>query len=92
MHCPTCTCEPKYGYSLTVYPANETLYGCCETCGRVFWSTELSHWSHGKGWDAIRALHCGCCTHPHDLAPGGHDFTLRQWKARKARTAAEDGQ
>ena len=88
MHCPTCTCEPKYGYSLTVYPANEILYGRCGTCGQVRWSAELSYWTQQDGWMPKRSDHCGCCTHPHDLVPGGRDFTLRQWKARLSRAAA----
>jgi len=83
MHCSTCTCEPKTGIHLCVYPANAKLYGSCETCGQPFWETEVSHWSARDGWAPRSSRHCGCCTHPHDLPNGGHDFTLRQWKERR---------
>jgi hypothetical protein len=78
-HCPTCTCEPKTGVRLTVYPPNEILYGRCETCGQVRWSTEAySNRYHSQ----TTAMHCACCSHPHDLEPGGHDFTDREWRGR----------
>lgn len=83
MHCSTCTCEPKSGVHLCVYPPNRILYGSCETCGQVHWQTELARWSARGGWMPVRSLHCGCCAHPHDLQNGGHDFTVRQWKARQ---------
>lgn len=82
MHCSTCTCEPKSGIHLCVYPPNRILYGSCETCGQVHWQTELYRWSGADGWVPERSRHCGCCTHPHDLPNGGHDFTAGQWKAR----------
>ena len=73
-HCPTCHCEPETGWDLTVYPPNELVYGRCETCGEIRWSTEMfSLRSRSKK----RAMHCGCCTHPHDLAPGGHHISER---------------
>lgn len=54
---------------LTVYPPNVILYARCETCAQVRWTTEHSP----AGSRATkRSLHCGCCTHPHDLPPGGH--------------------
>lgn len=55
--------------TLVVYPANEILYGRCETCGEIRWHTELTR--HRQ--QPIRSKHCGCCTHPHDLERGGHE-------------------
>lgn len=64
-HCPTCRCEQLTGaLLLTVYPASEILYGRCEKCRTVRHATE--------SWEPARSTHCACCTHPHDLAPGGH--------------------
>jgi hypothetical protein len=55
---------------LTVYPPVEAVYGRCETCRTVRWGTERGGPGGGTTWK--RSLHCGCCTHPHDLLPGGH--------------------
>ena len=74
-HCKTCTCEPKTGWHLTVYPPNEILYGRCEICGDVRHATQL----HSLRWRSTSsAMHCGCCTHPHDLEPGGHFITEKK--------------
>jgi len=71
-HCPTCRCEqPTGALLLTVYPANEILYGRCEKCRTVRHATESCP-ADGPPWEPVRSEHCGCCTHPHDLAPGGH--------------------
>lgn len=77
--CPSCRC-PGPGWHLTVYPPNETLYGRCGTCGQVKHSTEL--WDNqgplrDTGYDAERSYHCGCCAHPHNLDPGGHELESR---------------
>lgn len=91
MHCLTCTCEPKRGVHLCVYSPSKILYGSCETCGQVHWETELYRCTDADGWVPSRSRHCGCCTHPHDLANGGHEFTLRQWKDRKSRAKESAG-
>jgi hypothetical protein len=74
-HCPTCQCEPKTGFELTVYPPNEILYGRCETCGQVRWGTEMFSLRYRS---QSGTTHCGCCTHAHDLPPGGHHITDRE--------------
>jgi len=56
---------------LTVYPPNVRLYDQCETCGQVRWVTERRP---AGSRDEKRSLHCGCCAHPHDLPPGGHEL------------------
>lgn len=58
--------------SLTVYPAHEGLYGRCGTCDQIRWQTEFHEEGRGAG---KRSSHCGCCTHAHDLEPGGHEIT-----------------
>jgi hypothetical protein len=68
--CPTCTCQAPAG-EFTVYPRNEGFYGRCETCGEVRWVTEHDEYAHGD--EDRRRYHCACCTHPHNLSPGGHD-------------------
>lgn len=79
-HCPTCRCEPKTGYELTVYPPGEVLYGRCQTCGQVRWGTEMFS---NRYRTQTSALHCGCCTHLHDLLPGGHYLTDRERRERQ---------
>lgn len=64
--------------SLTVYPANEKLYGRCDTCGEVRWHTEYDR----AGCESERSEHCGCCVHPHDLGRGWHE----NWKPGVAHT------
>lgn len=73
-HCQTCRCWPTDTDSLTVYPANELFYGRCDTCGQVRWGTEIYTNGHGSPHPA---RHCDCCTHPHDLKPGGHTIPTR---------------
>lgn len=59
---------------VTIYAPNERLYGRCDACGQVKWDTDRYR-GDGIGHATERGSHCGCCTHPHDLPPGGH--TLR---------------
>ena len=74
-HCRSCTCDPRTGSWLTVYPPNEILYGRCETCREVRHETESGPYRYPEAMK--RSLHCGCCTHPHNLPPGGHDIPER---------------
>jgi hypothetical protein len=73
-HCRSCQCAPDDSDSLTVYPPVESLYGRCDTCGVIRWGTEIYTNHRGR---PHRSVHCGCCTHPHDLANGGHDIPTR---------------
>jgi hypothetical protein len=59
---------------VTIYAPNERLYGRCDACGQVKWDTDRYR-GDGSGHAPERGSHCGCCTHAHDLPPGGH--TLR---------------
>jgi len=78
-HCPTCHCQRDDTDHLTVYPPVEKIYGRCDTCGQIRWHTEWHHnvYSKDGGWRERRPMHCGCCTHPHDLANGGHTVPCR---------------
>ena len=69
-HCPTCTCTRELK-TFTIYPANATLYGICETCLQPRW--EVEHHDEYDGYAPRRSLHCNCCEHSHDLPPGLHD-------------------
>ena len=71
--CPTCSCDNRKIIHLGVYPPNEILYGHCSDCGQVRWGTSKSRWGR-NGWETTPSEHCACCTHPHDLEPGGHDL------------------
>lgn len=73
-HCATCRCTPTGTDALIVYPPNERIYGRCEACGRVRWETQIYTDHRGR---PHHARHCGCCTHPHDLRPGGHTIPSR---------------
>lgn len=73
-HCTTCQCLPTDSDSLIVYPANERLYGRCDTCGQVRWETQIYTHHHGT---PRSSHHCGCCAHPHDLTNGGHSIPTR---------------
>lgn len=55
---------------LTVYPPVEAVYGRCPTCRTVRWETHRGGGRYAPGGKC--SMHCGCCTHPHDLPPGGH--------------------
>lgn len=75
-HCPTCRCQRDDVDHITVYPSNERI-GNCRTCGQVRWFTERYHGDGSGLSDDQRSMHCGCCTHPHDLANGGHTVPCR---------------
>lgn len=72
-HCPTCRCLGDTD-SLTIYAPNETMYGRCPVCKDVMWHTEIHAGHRGS---SRRSKHCGCCTHPHDLNPGGYTIPRR---------------
>lgn len=55
---------------LIVYPPVEAVYGRCLTCRTVRWGTDRGGGRYAPGGKC--SLHCDCCTHPHDLPPGGH--------------------
>lgn len=74
-HCPSCSCEPPDTDSLAIY-APHAFYGFCEACGRTKWQTEIHAFHRGS---PRRSTHCGCCTHPHDLEPGGHTIPHRDY-------------
>ena len=74
-HRKTCTCEPQTGWDLTVYPPNAILYGTCDTCGQIRWGTERFNL---RTREHTHATHCDCCTHPHNLQPGGHHISGRR--------------
>lgn len=90
-HREPCACEPAKAVHFTVYPANERLYGACGTCGQPRWVTEMWRWTVADGYTPQRSEHCGCCTHPHDLANGGHDFTAREWKRAQGQRPDQRG-
>jgi hypothetical protein len=74
-HCRTCRCDPvRDTDSLSIYPPNATLYGKCPKCREVRWVSY--RWTQDNGihhnGSPERKEHCLCCTHPHDLAPGGY--------------------
>jgi hypothetical protein len=73
-HCRSCQCDPDDSDSLTVYAPNERMYGRCDTCNAVKWHTEIYT---GHCGSPRRSAHCGCCIHPHDLKPGGHNIPTR---------------
>jgi hypothetical protein len=73
-HCRSCQCDPDNSDSLIVYSPNECMYGRCDTCNTVKWHTEIYTGHYGS---PRRSAHCGCCTHPHDLKPGGHNIPTR---------------
>lgn len=75
-HCRTCSCEPPDTDALTVYPPIEGFDGRCDTCGQIRWETQIHAFHRGS---ARRSKHCGCCTHPHDLEPGGHTIPHREY-------------
>jgi len=75
-HCRTCTCPPPDTDALTIYPPHEGFHGRCETCGEVRWKTEIYPFHRGS---PRRSLHCACCTHPHDLKPGGATIPHRDY-------------
>ena len=68
-HCVTCTCEREMD-EIGIYPPHEGFYGRCDRCGEVRWGTDRNIGGCGE---PIRKTHCGCCTHLHNLPPGGHD-------------------
>ncbi len=72
--CPDCAGTADDAEMVAVFPANERLYGRCDTCGAARWMTDR-YQGDGAGQDIERATHCGCCSHSHNLPPGGH--TLR---------------
>lgn len=70
-HCKTCTCRrlPRNVHHIIIYGRSPHLYGVCDACKQVKWQTERFENNSGSG---VRAQHCGCCIHPHDLRPGGY--------------------
>ncbi len=74
--CRTCSCEPPDTDHLCIYSPHEGFCGRCEKCGQVRWRTEI--YPHHRG-SPRRSTHCGCCTHPHDLKPGGHTIPHRDY-------------
>ena len=73
--CPSCNCENTRGQHLTIYAPNELLWGRCGECGQIRWFTERYPPRYDGG--PLKATHCACCTHPHDLGPGGHTIKRR---------------